>query len=534
MNKADVKILGLGLALGVSALGIHACSSNSSSSELGGLSQSAISSPFGISTSTSSSLSTSTKRIFPASYSDRKAAIAAIVDASDKESCVFDIDVSAPTNNDKYADCYGPNLLFETGPHEDGSFPAAPSAGNPSNPLPTGDLGIWNSSSSDGSACTAAQITKLVDSQTKYAYQTQLIGAALYCFANNSGILPTGTATTTLDATQLTDFGFTKGSKVFTPTSATVTGITDSGGNPGYRFDVSGTVDGITFTAKVQYAYQSDEGYSGTATYVFRFPSQDTQGCTGGSGSSYAGRMTFSRADTSSDVMTKLDQAVWCGTTYDMFTLESGTDIDPCDKKGQTYNSDSSNGWTADWNRVVFNYDPDTLVGKYSYAWMAGNQDSWTRVFNAKITDATTGAGYFGFGPDVGEISGGGTTCTKSADLGKITKMICNWAGPSSIHANRQTSDYVQYQPMTKSAAGVWTVTTSGEKITYAPTNSCDASSSTSLRYCAVSNNNSTTCPSTSMSNDYKNGGTAPSPRNNLDALSNYSSAWTAPTSPTF
>ncbi len=524
------------ICISIAALAFHACSSGGASSALSGLSDSVLSSPFGISTSTSSTeLSIQSKsRTFSSSYADRKDVIAKMLKATSLTDCEFDIESTAPTSEDKYADCYGPNLLIKSGTHADGSYPAAPnSIGMPSNPLPVGDVGIWSSSTTSGEACTAAQITKLVDSQTKFGYLTQLTAARLYCFANINSVLPKAAGDkTSLDATQLASLGFTKDSKTFDATSAVIEGVNDSGSNFGYKMTIEGTMRSKGFSMVVQYADQTDEGFAGTASYVFRDSTAATGGCSGGSGVSFAGKMGFSRADAKSNVKVQLDHAIFCGTTYSPLTKEGGTQIDPCDRVGSTYtgDSDSANGWAGDYNRVVFNYDPDTQIGTYSYAWQAGKDDGNTRVFNAEIKTETTGVGYFGFGTGIGTIAS--SACSDTMSASSISKMVCNWAGPGNSHTGQS---YVQYQPMKRATTkDSWTVDT-GEKITYAPQNSCDTTGSTSLEYCAVSSNISSSCPTSgAKSNDCYTGtgASCPTTRLNLESLSTYTSAWSAPSSP--
>ena len=393
---------------------------------------------------------------------------------------------------------------------------------------------MWNASSSDGEACVAAQINQLVDYDTKYAFFGQMMAATVICYANSSSIkLPEASTDTavTFDATQLTDLGFTDAnSKVVTATSVVVSYVADADANAGQKFEISGTADSKTFQIIMVYAKRASSGYRGVVSYVFRLPSANIGGCDP-VGSSPAGTMVFSRADKSSDVQISLETGEFCGTSVNPFIGSVGAvssiSVDSCDKKDATFTGDtntSAEGWAGNWNRVIFNYDPDTLIGKYSYAWQAGKSDGNSRVFNAEISTASAGVGYFGFGPDVSTIASG--ACTKDADLGEVTKMICNWAGPNNSHTGVTK---LQKQTMAKTA-GKWTAGTSS--ITFAPTNSCDLAGAGNLIYCA----NACTADCTSGATDTLDHATGSvDVTNNLESLSTYTTDFGAqPTAPTF
>lgn len=535
--KFILPAVGIGL---VYALAMNSCSSSSSTSALtgnsalspSGLAEAAVSSPFEASSSSSSYTLKGSQRKFSASFADRKAVIDALLAATDKESCSFTVPTGGSATN---ADCYGNLIVFEAGgTHPDGTY-SSPGGGR-SYTLPTGDVGIWSAETAGGEACVAAQVTKMVDNYTDFAYTSQLTGAALYCFLNASGVaLPNATGeSVTLTADQLTDFGFTDGAgNVFAATSAVVEFTEDSAGNDGLKYTVEGSfTTGATsrpFKTIVRYAPQSDGGYAGTVSYYVRDSATNDFHCSPDTGMTSAGSMTFSRDTSSSDVSMLLNTADFCGTSYDPL-IGTNDSIVACDRFGSSndVNSSSADGWGSNWNRVAFSYDPSTMIGKYSYLWMAGNQDGWSRTFNAEITDATTGVGYFGFGPDVATISGG--TCTTSASLGSITKMICNWAGPSSITANRQTVDLVQKQTMTKNAtSGLWESGTN--EIRFAPTNTCNIGSS-SVNYCAAASDTVTDCTANSKTNDNFDGSAV---TNNLESLADYTTDFgSQPSAPTF
>lgn len=172
--KRSLVIVGMAL---VTALAYYGCGGSSSSSS--NMASSAISSPL----VSSASLSAVSKpgRVFAATYDDRVTVLNTLLTTSDKEACKFTIDLTPGSGR---ADCYGPEVQLGGNHPNDSNNPT-------SQDLPTGDTGMMNSSQA-GEACSAAELTTLMDFHTKYAYFAQLTGAALRCFANNASItLPT-------------------------------------------------------------------------------------------------------------------------------------------------------------------------------------------------------------------------------------------------------------------------------------------------------------------------------------------------------
>ncbi len=512
-------------------LSMNSCSSSSSGPS--GIAASALSSPFETSSSVDLSSTFKGARAFPSVYTDRAAVLQRLKDeTSNDDNCTFTIDLTRDTT--AYASCYGPDLLL-SGTHPDGAVPSCPSSGGNPNPLPGGDTGIWNSTDDGTEACTAAQINKLMDYHTKKAYFAQVAGMALKCFVtSNSLSLPAvGESALSLDSTQLSDFGFTN----FVPSSASVSAITDNNGVEGYKYTVEGNVTysettgapaaAVPFSISFQYTEETDGGFRSHTTYIFRDDSttNDTGHCAALTGYSSTGSLTATQASSSSNVLIQLDHANFCGTTYNPFT-DLEPDVRPCDKATKNTDSDSTNGWGANYNRLNFDFNPNTEVGTYAYAWEAGNTDAWTRVFNAQKTSSTVGVGYFGFGPDVASDDNS-TACEESTDLGNITGMICNWTGPGN---NRTRNDYVQKQAMQKNAAGVWTVTS--ENIIYAPVNSCTVSGS-DLAYYAVTGSGASACSESSTGKTLDSATViAAGTRLDLESLADYDTAWTAPTAP--
>ncbi len=499
-----------------------------SSSDLG---SAAVVSPFAASSGLSAILKGS--RSFPVTAADRQDQISTLLaEEKDHAQCKFTIDLAPGSTR---ADCYGPNVaLSGTHPDSAAAVSAFGTSGGSPNPLPTGDVGFYNSTNGTNSeACASAEVTALVDSQLKSAYFAQVAGASLICYAQSKSLMTssvprTVSSTITLDTAQLAEYGFTDSSgSIFTPSLATIESITG-----GIKVTIQGTATQSSvarnFEIRLSYRDETDGGFSGRASYAVRNSSETSSACSGAgaTGSSAAGHMIFSRADASSNVKLTLNHSVFCGVSYSMF--DGDDEIDVCDEfTGSTISdaTDADNGWESNWNYLNFDFDPSTYVGTYAYAWQAGRLDGNTRVFNAKLNSDDTGVGYFGFGTDVADST---TSCTaRNTDIGKIKGMICNWAGPSNNHNSLSTSPYVQMQTLTKSS-GLWKV--ASEKIKYIPRNDCQTLD-TGWTYRATSNNSGTPLY-LSYTNDYTGGSSGT--YFDLESLTNYQAGFTLPTEPTF
>jgi hypothetical protein len=223
-----------------------------------------------------------------------------------------------------------------------------------------------------------------------------------------------------------------------------------------------------------------------------------------------------------------LNQGTYCGTVYDPLILNDGVDVCDIASDPIANSTDANNGWAGNWNYLNFDFDPSTEVGTYAYSWQAGKGDSNSRVFNVSKSSASDAVGYFGFGPDVRNST---SSCTgRATDIGKIKGMICNWAGPGNAHSYQ---NFVQKQVITKSS-GIWGVTS--ENILYNPVNTClDRQSLTFYSFTDANNNN--VFDGSDVDLNYSGDSdqnTTYTGTNNLETLSNYQAAFTAPTEPTF
>jgi hypothetical protein len=130
--------------------------------------------------------------------------------------------------------------------------------------------------------------------------------------------------------------------------------------------------------------------------------------------------------------------------------------------------------WSDNFNVFTAEFDPDSLLGSYAYAWQAGAGDSHTRVLAVGLETEAAGEAYFGFGDSV-----------QTSLNGQIQGFICNWAGPGNDHATPDFSQYAQRQALTRDATSHRYVATdaASSDITYAPTSSCLYDGAGSYRY---------------------------------------------------
>jgi len=134
------------------------------------------------------------------------------------------------------------------------------------------------------------------------------------------------------------------------------------------------------------------------------------------------------------------------------------------------------NGWAAGFTRQVASFDPNTNIGNYASVWQAGVGDGANRAFNINIEDddadgVLSGAAFFGFGADM------------ATSDNSILGMYCNWAGPgggAGGHDPTLMQTLAQKQTIAENVvSNIFTVVTSN--ITYAPTNSCNATNAAVL-----------------------------------------------------
>lgn len=536
--------LGFTILVGGSAFAIASCGGSSSSSNFN-FSTATISSPF-VSTSGSNVVERNS-RLSAASFEERAAVIAALTaTVTNADDCTFTIDIDQSGT----AACYGPRLEVKGTHPDDGADPLT--FGNMGNPLPTGDLGIWNSTEGDTTqACTAAQFTAIMDGYTNTAYFAQLVTAAAYCYARTSGLaIPSSAsdAALTFDATQLEDFGFADtNNTALSATSVSISPTTDSDGNFGVRVIVAGSVTETgeaaqAFEARLSYAETASDTFRGRASYFVRYPAANEGNCTGTglTGITSAGTLVFTRAGGSEPVKITSNSGNYCGTAYN--PLGDNDAVSYCDEvdngNAVADANDPDNGWGGNWVYLNFSFVPSTLVGTYVQAWQAGVNDSHLRTFNVNVSSATAATGFFGYANPIASLNG--DACEASQTPGDLDGMICNWAGVGSQdHATQiANSALVQRQDIALNTINnVWEV--ASEQIRYAPTNNCADVAGAPFTYNVITNQANA---ANSLEQDYSNdddpngivGVADGNPVLDLESLTDYQGAFSLPSEASF
>jgi hypothetical protein len=446
-------------------LALNSCGGSGGGSGTGVFSsETVIASPFVSTVGTSSMLLKGSPRTSAATFADRKTAIQDLLNETNASNCKFTIDLTVGGN----ANCYGPQV------NRAQTVGALPSGWSSTSQLPGGDVGMWNETNGpDNEACAAAQITSVVEFTSSRAHFANLMGATLYCFANNTSSVGFPAAvgeSITLNSSQQSALGFSDGAKVLDVSSAKISKIEDGSGNEGMRYETEGTVtEGAkvyTFKSVVQHYELAGTLYKGRVSYYIQEPGAENAGnCPSTDGiknKTYAGHQTYEKVSASELVM-ELDSGTFCGLTDPLdataFTVNPGEVYSPINEP---------EGWADNWNYGLFRFDPRSdeatfMDGKYMYAWQAGHGDSHTRVFNAELESGVsrTGTAYFGFGPPVQDGEG-----AANSDRGKIQGMICAW-----LEGSHTPQAFVQRQTL-ELDTDKWISVTSNIK--YAPVNACE------------------------------------------------------------
>ena len=152
----------------------------------------------------------------------------------------------------------------------------------------------------------------------------------------------------------------------------------------------------------------------------------------------------------------RLQRATYCSNEANPFNADNGLDATKMDP--------DPDGWVDNFVDATYDLSAADGTGTISYAWQAGTGDSHARVFLSELAatadDGRTGCGYFGFGPDVTQ-----------SNVGSISGMICNWAGPNNDHTPQ---NLVQRQCVNFDTTNrVWTSDPNSLSIEYAPENDC-------------------------------------------------------------
>ncbi|MBF0297917.1 MAG: hypothetical protein HQK51_04315 [Oligoflexia bacterium] len=417
--------------------------------------------------------------ISSATYSTKVEAITDMFNGSNIVACNFNFKIHVSTEN---ANCYGP-IVYYNNQHPDG----LETAGH----LPAGDLGIW--SSTEGStteACSASELNKKVQGVATLTDTMIMSTASLFCIAKvNAKALPAEGETLTL--TNEVAAAFIANAIGLNVTLATITrGSSDSNGNPVYITTLKGattttaptttttttvTTNDVTIRLKHIPTSADNSSYKGKLSWKIgsKTPNVNcTQSDYSSEGETFAGSIAYEKVN-SSTMKYKLMSAQFCGnpTHADAFASSNNWSIDPT--KAFADNT-REGGWVENFNYAVFSFNPSDSIGEYQYAWQAGNNDGATRVFNISLvkdtndSTKTNGTAYFGFGPSInGDLN-----------LGTISGMYCNWAGPGGKLSGAPIQALAQRQTITKSKSALL-FSVVADNISYAPVNACQTSSGT-------------------------------------------------------
>lgn len=353
--------------------------------------------------------------------------------------------ISAPA-----VSCYGPSVGDDNSSPTVAGFANHPDGGTCTGrggvcALPGGDLGIWVDTETNNEACSAAKVNALTAQLQAVSLQGLTLMTGVNVAAQLQGAsLPAAGAS--IDVTTSVAAAL---SSVFTVSSATLSGLTESGGFPVYQTQVTGTdasSNPISFTLKHSPTSSDNSTYTG----IF-----------------YGYMPQSNNAIAFSLIYTKTASTI----TY---LLKTGETQSPSKDASTLIAADgtlnfSATAFAGNGYRILSEIDTTTNLGTMNLAWQAGSGDGNTRVFRANTSTSgasTTGFSYFGFGPAITVTDG---------TLGSITKMICHWTGTTN-GSHTGLANKAQAQEMTlNTTTGVFELTTGATNhTTYANTNSCD------------------------------------------------------------
>lgn len=367
------------------------------------------------------------------------------------------------------ANCYGPQVQYST--HDNGGS---------SGTLPSGDVGMWLSTETDNTPCSVAQLNRLMEPVKSRANGSFMLGAKLAALALANGGMPASNTSKPLSTE------FATAISGLLPTGVTLSeqlaAVTNNGSNS-YTYLVRLKFSNNKVIAfKITHNKTSATAYNGIMQYASSDFTQNAS-CTGKK-TADAGSLRYNFDGT--NLLFSAREAPYCVTNADELTtnfsdylaLDSNGELDPT-KDTRTA---SSKGWDqqgSGFKRFAVSNTPSTQAGDYLFAWQAGTGDSHSRMFAARldynsVTENRDLKAYFGYGDNMSTTTNGG----------KMLGMICNWAGPNNSHSPIQV--FQSQSASLTSTATAWTVS-AGEKITYAPTNNCNSTST--MRFDVNANN---------------------------------------------
>jgi len=377
-------------------------------------------------------------------YATKKAKLLETTTATTIDGCFSALNAGA--GNAAAVNCYGPSLYYSNHPNHTSSVTGGAevaicptTAGNAPKDgcLPSGDLGLWSSAESDGTACSAAKMNSLVTNVAQKVDVGLGSAAMMLCVARINGReLPAVGATldllTDLTAAEVVAKGMTVTSGTLTRNADTAAGYASYTSSLNFSYTPNGSSTAETFGVTLNHVPfdASNDTYKGLLKL-------ERSGGTQTTGKTVA---SVVYEQTATKLTYKLILAEFASTVTSYY----GTD-------GQVLTS----GWNQNLNTMIASVD-SSGYGDVAYSWQAGSQDGWTRTFNVSTT-GTGGTAYFGFAQNA-----------SNSPKFSIDGMLCNWAGPSN---QRTALAFVQKQTLAPNASGIWAST--ADKIAYSPTNDC-------------------------------------------------------------
>ncbi len=368
-------------------------------------------------------------------------------------------DVAAFYRNTLNADCFAPSINYSGHPDASGGASA-------SGQLPGGDLGIWLAESSDGNACVVSQTNQLLAGVQDQSMMSLMTIASMVSAINSAGMsLPTSmssvSVTAEMNALGLPDINFT------------LAFITNNSSfwkyQVNFEYTVSGKIYDVTMTLDHTPGSTTTE-YGGNLYYLVEgeqgVPSLNLPGGNCPSNErTRAGSLTYDREG--DDMNLQARTATLCGHgVADAFNSNGLVDVD--NRYTATSNSD---GWSENFSIFGADFDITDITGEYTFAWQAGVNDGYSRIFIIGFNDTSldNGEGHFGYGDAIQDTDG------------YIQGFICDWATPNgtrtlTTQTQRQFFDY-------DVSSAVYIGSDYRANIEYAPTRSCEYDGSGSFLF---------------------------------------------------
>jgi hypothetical protein len=356
------------------------------------------------------------------------------------------------------ANCYGPSVAYE-------NHPDASGGGGAAGQFPGGDLGLWTASTEAGEACAAAQLNaRMQDVQGQVGMGLTGLAGLVAAYQATGATWPGDVSPG--DSIDLTVEMQAAGVADVTFNTATMT-LGVAGDAWSYVLDMDyGPADAtksIVLTLQHTVVDRDAGLFEGLLTYLIE-DQYDDRNCRDQPSRDITlnGSVHYIKGAASS-VILQARTGTACGSA----STSAGANLldDAISSSVLTGNAVNPQGnWADNFNVFTAEFNPETLLGNYSYAWQAGVGDPNTRVLAVGLETEAGGEAYFGFGDPV-----------QTSLQGQIKGFICNWAGPGNDHNGPDFAKHAQRQALTRDIVTRRYVVAdaASSNITYAPTNSC-------------------------------------------------------------